>query len=102
MSELINIGLDFLCGSVAGCAQILVGQPLDFIKTRYQLSTAQPHSLQQIVKSIFTDYGALGFYRGASSIFLGQAFISAVEFGVYENAKKMQMRKYEATHLLPE
>lgn len=30
--------LDFFCGLAAGWSQILTGQPLDFIKTKYQLS----------------------------------------------------------------
>jgi hypothetical protein len=30
--------LDFLCGLAAGWSQIVTGQPLDYIKTKFQLS----------------------------------------------------------------
>jgi|688.fasta_scaffold239062_1 hypothetical protein len=30
--------LDFVCGIAAGWSQIVTGQPLDYIKTKYQVS----------------------------------------------------------------
>ena len=32
--------LDFMCGLAAGWSQIITGQPLDFIKTKYQLTSS--------------------------------------------------------------
>jgi solute carrier family 25 carnitine/acylcarnitine transporter 20/29 len=33
-----NIGIDLAAGSVGGAAQVLVGQPLDTVKTRAQIA----------------------------------------------------------------
>lgn len=102
MSEIFNVGLDLICGFAAGCAQIVTGQPLDFIKTKFQTLQNTQQGFKDIAKSIFTDYGMLGFYRGASSLFCGHAVIIAMEFGIYEKAKKMQMQNHQPTYLSPE
>ena len=70
--------LDFVCGLAAGWSQILTGQPLDFIKTKYQLSSSQNVSATKFAKEIVKDHGLLGFYRGASSLFVGFSFTIAL------------------------
>jgi hypothetical protein len=42
-----------------------------------------------IAKEIQKQYGLLGFYRGASSLFFGFAFTIGLEFAVYEFSKRM-------------
>lgn len=86
--------LDFLCGLAAGWSQILTGQPLDFIKTKYQLSKAANIRATEIAREIVKDHGVLGFYRGASSLFLGFSFTIALEFSIYEACKKQLLQKY--------
>lgn len=87
--------LDFVCGLAAGWSQILTGQPLDFIKTKYQLSSAQNVSATKFAKEIVKDHGLLGFYRGSSSLFLGFSFTIALEFAIYEACKKFILSRYE-------
>lgn len=70
--------LDFICGLAAGWSQILTGQPLDFIKVKYQLSTANTISATQLAREIVRDHGLFGFYRGSSSLFLGFSFTIAL------------------------
>lgn len=45
-----NTGLDLLCGLAAGWSQIIVGQPLDYIKTKMQLSKLSHPSFREIGK----------------------------------------------------
>ena len=88
---------DFLCGLAAGWSQIIVGQPFDFIKTKYQMSNALQKGnlgIKNFTKEIYSEYGLKGFYRGASSLFFGFAFIIAVEFAIYEGCKKWIKDKY--------
>lgn len=61
---------DFVCGLLAGWAQVLVGQPLDYIKVKIQTSQLSI-SATEIIKNIYKDYGLKGFYRGSSGLFLG-------------------------------
>lgn len=87
--------LDFLCGLAAGWSQILTGQPLDFIKTKFQLSKASHVRATELAREIVKDHGILGFYRGASSLFLGFSFTIALEFAIYETCKKYLLKNYE-------
>lgn len=64
--------VDFVCGLVAGWSQILTGQPLDFIKLKFQLSECSSNnSTINFAKEIIKDHGLIGFYRGSSSLFFG-------------------------------
>ena len=75
--------LDFLCGLAAGWSQILTGQPLDYIKTKFQLSKTVNSSAIGFARQIFKDHGLRGFYRGSSSLFFGFSFTIALEFAIY-------------------
>ncbi len=75
---------DFASGLLAGWAQLLVGQPLDFIKVRVQTSKLSVISISQITQDIYKTHGLKGFYRGASSLFFGSAFTIGSEFWLYE------------------
>jgi solute carrier family 25 carnitine/acylcarnitine transporter 20/29 len=66
---------DFVCGLFAGWTQVMIGQPFDFVKVKIQTSTSKTHSIPQITKDIYQQYGLKGFYRGSSSLLFGFAFI---------------------------
>lgn len=87
--------LDFLCGLAAGWSQILTGQPLDFIKTKFQLSNATGMTATKFAREILKDHGLLGFYRGSSSLFFGFSFTIALEFAIYEACKKYFLSCYQ-------
>lgn len=97
-----NSSLDFMCGLAAGWSQILTGQPLDFIKTKFQLDPSNRHGFLTFAKQILREHGPLGFYRGSSSLFYGFAFTIALEFAIYEKVKHELMRYHQATHLIAE
>jgi hypothetical protein len=79
----MNIG-DFFCGLLAGWSQVLVGQPLDFIKVRIQTSSStSPTSTMHIAKDIYRTFGFKGFYRGSSSLLLGYSCTLGAEFFIY-------------------
>ncbi len=63
---------DFLCGLAAGWMQITTGYPLDYIKTKIQLTNT---SFAQAWKSIYNQHGVKGYYRGASSLVFGFSFV---------------------------
>jgi solute carrier family 25 (mitochondrial carnitine/acylcarnitine transporter), member 20/29 len=65
---------DFVCGLCAGWTQVIVGQPFDFIKVRIQTGVTWL-SEWAIIKDIYNSYGARGFYRGSSSMFVGYSAI---------------------------
>lgn len=65
---------DFICGLFAGWTQVLVGQPLDFIKIKIQTTQSKTVSTIEMAKDIYRSYGLKGFYRGSSSLLFGFAF----------------------------
>ena len=72
------------------CKSVLVGQPLDTIKTRMQ--TLGYKSAVQTARLIYGQEGILGLYRGGMSLLVGGALIRSAQFGVYENVLAFQRR----------
>lgn len=66
-------------GTVAGWSIVTMGQPLDYLKTLYQ---TRDHHLPAI-KDIYRDIGLLGFYKGASSLYLFAGLVTALEFETF-------------------
>ena len=93
-----SVGLDLFAGSVGGAAGVIVGQPLDVIKVRYQVSSLSPSlsstsgtasgsagatgraSYASVVAGIWRARGVRGFFRGLGPPVCGQALYSAVSF----------------------
>jgi solute carrier family 25 (mitochondrial carnitine/acylcarnitine transporter), member 20/29 len=73
---------DFCCGLLAGWAQVIVGQPFDFVKVKIQTAVCDTPILT-IARDIKKEFGLKGFYRGSSSLFFGFAFVIGTEFLVY-------------------
>ena len=74
---------DFACGLLAGWAQVIVGQPLDYIKVRIQTARRGAMSCTNIAKDIYGNHGLKGFYRGASSLLVGVSCTVASELVIY-------------------
>lgn len=91
----MSTALDFVCGLAAGWSQIITGQPLDFIKTKFQLSNGANATATKFAREILKDHGVFGFYRGSSSLFLGFSFTIALEFAIYEACKKFILARYD-------
>lgn len=71
--------IDIISGYLSAWAFVTVGQPLDYLKVQYQVNSKVP-PLSQIFKEI----GFLGFYKGASSIYLLIGTLTAAEFFAFE------------------
>jgi len=81
--------ISFIAGASYGTTSVLVGQPLDTIKTRMQahskLLNANPLT---VATQLFREQGIRGLYRGGFPIFAGGALFRSAQFGVYEAAIK--------------
>ena len=78
----------FLCGFGYGTTSVIVGQPLDTIKTRAQMKTYFGQSSYKIGSDIWKSEGIRGLYRGGSALVLGGAII-----------RSTQVRRYMLIHV---
>lgn len=80
--------MEFAAGYAFGITSVIVGQPLDTIKTRIQASTnVKPTSMMVTAREIFQKEGIRGLYRGGLPMVLGGGLIRSTQFGV--NAKSL-------------
>lgn len=75
---------DFVAGAGFGFTSVLVGQPLETIKTRCQARSS--HGMATEARELFAREGVRGLYRGSMPIFLGGTLFRSAQFGVYANA----------------
>ncbi|KAL5638421.1 hypothetical protein ACGC1H_005190 [Rhizoctonia solani] len=85
-----NVGIDLIAGSMGGVAQVIVGQPLDTIKTRAQIApkgmfTGPMNILTQTMKN----EGFFALYKGMASPLLGIAGVNSLLFASYAISKRI-------------
>ena len=56
--------MDFLTGFFSNAIAIVVVQPMDVIKSRYQINQSKSNSVNKIVSDVWKIHGIRGFYRG--------------------------------------
>ena len=79
--------IGFIAGASFGATSVVVGQPLDTIKTRMQAHQASLKSNPITVASeVFRKEGLRGLYRGGFPILVGGATFRSAQFGVYAAA----------------
>lgn len=88
---------NFIAGFAYGTTTVIVGQPLDTIKTRMQAMGT--HSAVSTARSIFQQEGLRGLYRGGSALILGGAIIRSTQFGVYETVLAQVRSRWGATRV---
>ncbi|KAG0230261.1 hypothetical protein BGW42_001059 [Actinomortierella wolfii] len=83
---------DFVAGTLAGMAQVTVGQPMDTIKTRLQIEgqSGRFSGPMDCLRKTIRNEGFLGLYKGMASPLVGVAAVNALLFGAYSNLKKIQ------------
>lgn len=88
-----EFAVTFLAGASHGLTSVLVGQPLDTIKTRMQAMPveAQSNSLT-VARHLFAKEGIRGLYRGGLPIFVGGSLMRSAQFGVSGTVKDMMQR----------
>ena len=82
--------VDLFAGSLAGGAQVIIGQPLDTIKVRSQIA---PPGLYRGPMDVLTttvkNEGILALYKGMASPLIGIAAQNAVLFTAFQGAKRL-------------
>ncbi|KAL6615175.1 hypothetical protein ACP70R_037445 [Stipagrostis hirtigluma subsp. patula] len=91
---------EYVAGSVAGVAQVIVGHPFDTVKVKMQAhnTTAQGKVYKNAfhcTSRILLEEGIRGLYKGASSSFIGIAVESSLFFGTYSQAKQLLQGRSE-------
>eukprot|EP00449_Zooxanthella_nutricula_P008548 CAMPEP_0198508172 /NCGR_PEP_ID=MMETSP1462-20131121/12784_1 /TAXON_ID=1333877 /ORGANISM="Brandtodinium nutriculum, Strain RCC3387" /LENGTH=288 /DNA_ID=CAMNT_0044237437 /DNA_START=41 /DNA_END=903 /DNA_ORIENTATION=- len=85
--DVVEWATGFLAGAAYGLTSVVVGQPLDTVKTRMQ---ARPDSLNmgtcRVTLDLARSQGVRGLYRGGMPVFLGGTLFRSAQFGVYEVA----------------
>ncbi|KAF8608305.1 mitochondrial carrier [Ceratobasidium sp. AG-I] len=85
-----NVGIDLAAGSVGGAAQVIVGQPLDTIKTRAQIA---PKGMftgpMDILTQTTRKEGFFALYKGMASPLLGIAGVNSLLFASYAISKRV-------------
>lgn len=73
------------CGGIFGFTNVIVGHPLDTIKTRMQVSTVyRNNTLLNSILLIYKNEGVRGYYKGATPTLFGSIAFRSVQFGVFE------------------
>ncbi|CAM0873641.1 unnamed protein product [Alopecurus aequalis] len=100
MASLGDAAKEYIAGSAAGVAQVIVGHPFDTVKVKLQAHNTTDHG--KVYKNAFhctsrilVEEGIRGLYRGASSSFIGIALESSLFFGTYAQAKQLLQGKSE-------
>ncbi|KDQ12030.1 hypothetical protein BOTBODRAFT_429440 [Botryobasidium botryosum FD-172 SS1] len=85
-----SIANSLISGSVGGAAQVLVGQPLDTIKTRAQIA---PKGMfkgpMDILKQTLRNEGVLALYKGMASPLVGIAGVNSLLFSAYHVSRRI-------------
>jgi len=89
----------FIAGFAYGATTVLVGQPLDTIKTHQQTHSPQisnvktgnqlqskSPSIRTISRNLYAAGGIPAFYRGGVPLLLGGGLMRSAQFGVYKSA----------------
>lgn len=94
--------LSLFPGAVQGSVQVMLGHPLDTVKTRLQTTTTERLARQNrtfsVMKNIVKDEGALALYRGVTPPLLLTASKRSLQFALWE---KLQLTFAGHHPLLP-
>jgi solute carrier family 25 carnitine/acylcarnitine transporter 20/29 len=78
-----EFAITFAAGASYGFTTVIVGQPLDTIKTRMQgMPSTSKQSMIQIGRHVFMREGVRGLYRGGLPLFIGGSMMRSAQFGV--------------------
>jgi solute carrier family 25 carnitine/acylcarnitine transporter 20/29 len=74
-----------ITGVLYGISNVLVGHPLDTIKTKIQtLKSYEGKGVAYTINSIYKSDGLKGFYRGCIPPLMGSSIFRALQFAVFE------------------
>lgn len=85
--------ITFFAGASYGFTTVIVGQPLDTIKTRMQgLASSNSNKMLRVASDLFQKEGIRGLYRGGLPLFVGGSLMRSAQFGVSAEAKTFLSR----------
>jgi hypothetical protein len=94
----------FIAGFAYGGTTVLVGQPMDTMKTLVQVRSSSPSggggvapsspSLIRTARDLYAASGVRGFYRGGTALFLGGGLMRSAQFGVYNSVLPELRRRH--------
>ncbi|CAL4071605.1 unnamed protein product, partial [Meganyctiphanes norvegica] len=84
---------DFVAGWIGGCAGLIVGHPMDTIKTRQQ--TMGKISAISGFKTTYKFEGIRGFYKGMGFPLISTGALNSLFFGVYGNSLRYLSKEKE-------
>ncbi len=74
--------ITFIAGGSYGLNTVLVGQPLDTIKTRMQGMGSSKSNLMVVFRDLYSKEGIRGLYRGGVPLVIGGSMMRSAQFGV--------------------
>lgn len=87
--EFVLPTVDLVAGSLAGAAQVIVGQPLDTVKVRSQIAAPGVYrGPMDVLLQTVRNEGLLALYKGMASPLLGIAAQNALLFTAFQSAKR--------------
>lgn len=79
--------ITFVSGASYGLMTVMVGQPMDTIKTRMQGMSSS--SASHILRDLYSKEGIKGLYRGGLPLLIGGSFMRSAQFGVSAKAREV-------------
>ncbi|XP_003950682.5 solute carrier family 25 member 48 isoform X4 [Pan troglodytes] len=78
---------DFAAGWIGGAASVIVGHPLDTVKTRLQAGVGYGNTLS-CIRMVYRRESVFGFFKGMSFPLASIAVYNSVVFGVFSNTQR--------------
>ncbi|XP_066197957.1 solute carrier family 25 member 48 isoform X2 [Saccopteryx leptura] len=78
---------DFAAGWIGGAASVIVGYPLDTVKTRLQAGVGYGNTLS-CIRMVYRKESVFGFFKGMSFPLASVAVYNSVVFGVFSNTQR--------------
>ncbi|GAA5945288.1 uncharacterized protein JCM15063_000606 [Sporobolomyces koalae] len=75
-----SVAKELLAGTVAGWAQVFVGQPFDIVKVRLQAGNVQYAGAVDCAKQLMRTDGPMGFYKGTTMPLVGIGACVSLQF----------------------
>eukprot|EP01117_Protostelium_nocturnum_P002220 TRINITY_DN1285_c1_g1_i1.p1 TRINITY_DN1285_c1_g1~~TRINITY_DN1285_c1_g1_i1.p1 ORF type:complete len:297 (-),score=70.28 TRINITY_DN1285_c1_g1_i1:224-1114(-) len=89
--------IGFASGAVYGVVSLIVGHPLDTLKTKMQAQDAHLHgSASKVFFTTLKKEGIVGLYRGCIPPLLGASVLRSVQFGVFRSVYHFLQPKVSA------
>ncbi|XP_006631971.1 solute carrier family 25 member 48 [Lepisosteus oculatus] len=90
---------DFVAGWIGGASSVIVGHPLDTVKTRLQAGNGYKNTLHCILK-VYQKENVSGFFKGLSFPLASITLYNSVVFGTFSNTQRLisQFRHGDRRH----